>query len=178
MLEKKIEELGIYFDGIFRLKDGYNGVRVIIPETWATYEKKTDELLIQPVKVYDDNRQKTLFVGNEKAKLTDIMDFAKEVILNNLENESKKQLFKKKVEELALVFDTNQLSTLQNLVFKFEKSKKVKKEKELETEEITLDKNSDDTNVPEIKKEVVVETEVDIEDKVNAAILKAQKKLR
>jgi hypothetical protein len=176
MLEKKIEELGVYFDGVFRLKDGYNAVRVIIPETWATYEKKTDELVIQPVKVYDDNRQKTLFVGNEKAKLTDIMDFAKEVILNNLENESKKQLFKIRVEELALVFDTNQLSTLQNLVFKFEKPKKVKKEKELEMEEIILDKNGDETKVPEIKKEV--ETEAEIEDKVNAAILKAQKKLR
>ena len=112
MLEKKILELEGYFDGMFPLKDGYNGIRVIIPNEWMVYDKKTPEYSITIVNVMDNKIKKTLFVGDQNAKITDIMDFVKEIITRNLENEAKKLLFKSKVSELAKIFDRNNLSFL------------------------------------------------------------------
>jgi hypothetical protein len=55
------------------------------------------------------------------------MEFALQLITGNIENEEKRKLYQKKCMELAAIFDSNQLSKLMNLVFKFEKSKKIKK---------------------------------------------------
>lgn len=129
MLEEKIEALGPYFDGMFRLPQGYNGVRICMPENWAVYEQKTDEFTITPTPVIENNTKKMMFVGSPEAKIIDIMNFAYKVILNNLENEKKKELFKTRVQELVNIFDNNQLSTLETLVFSFEKAKAGKNNK-------------------------------------------------
>lgn len=129
MLEKKIELLGEYFDGMFRLPKEQNGVRVIIPSNWKTYSKETEEYTIEPnvSEVINNDYVKIIFVGTPKAKINDIMDFIHKVIMDNVENEKKTELFQIKIKELASVFDSNQLSKLELLVFKFEKQKKSKK---------------------------------------------------
>lgn len=152
MLEKRIQELGNYFDGIFPLKEGYTGIRIIIPNNWTVYEKKTSAYNITVANAIDNGIKKTIFIGDPNAKITDIMDFVKEVITRNLENEAKKTLFKSKVNELATIFDNNNLSLLENIVFKFEKPRKVKKTK--------LDTGAE-TNVSDVETNVSdVETNV------------------
>lgn len=128
MLEKKIEALGSYFDGMFRLPEGYNGVRICMPENWVVYEEKTNEFTITPKVVIDNNIRKMMFIGSPEAKIIDIMNFAYKVIIGNLENEKKKQLFQIRVKELGNIFDNNELSKLETLIFSFEKTKKSKKE--------------------------------------------------
>jgi hypothetical protein len=125
-LESRIELLGAYFDGILRLPEDHNGVRIIVPNDWVMYEKVSDNYNIIPMSVFDNNISKILFIGDKNATILDIMDFAYEVIMNNIENENKKELFELKVKELASLFDANHLCKLKNLVFKFEKSKKIK----------------------------------------------------
>lgn len=174
MLEKKIEELGMYFDGMFKIKEGYNAVRINIPTNWRTYPKKTDEYEIEPYQVNDNNIPKTLLVGNSNASLNNIMDFAIELILNNLENETKKELYNNKIIELAKIFDTHQLSQLENLVFKFEKPKKIKKIKETKIQlesDITNNDNVNDNNLSlETNNETSSDSEEDINDKIFNAI--------
>lgn len=127
MLEKKIEELKPYFDGWFVQNSGENGIRVILPEAWVVYGKKTDSYTIKPRKDYDNNKIKYMFIGDSNAKVIDIVDFVIEVVQNNLDNEAKKALFSEKVNELASVFDSNKLSLLKTITFKFNKPKKEKK---------------------------------------------------
>lgn len=168
MLEKKLDELGKYFDGMFRLPNGYNGVRIIIPNTWSMYDKITNEFEIKSNKLIDNGVTKILFVGNDKAKLTDIIDFAIEVISNNLEREVKKELFNSKVIEMAKIFDTNKLSTLQTLVFKFEKIKKNKvKEDDSKIIESIIDETND-VNTMIVGTENIADEE--IESMINSAI--------
>lgn len=154
MLEKKIEALGTYFDGMFRLPEGYNGVRVVIPDNWKVYNKKTDDYTITPQAIIDNNTRKMMFVGSPSAKVGDIMDFVYQVILNNIENEKKKQLFQSRIKELGDIFDNNQLSMLETLVFKFEKIKKSKKEMtaiiEDKNESITVDDKNSTENIIDI----------------------------
>ena len=126
MLEKKIEQLGVYFDGMFRLDINKLGVRVIFPEGWKSSDKKTDDFIIKHYQVIDNGIKKVLFVG-EGTTFDIILDFIYEVIINNLENEKKTKLFQNKVLELAELFDSNRLSKVETLVFKFEKIKKEKK---------------------------------------------------
>lgn len=121
MLEQKIEALGGYFDGMFRLPEGYNGVRICIPENWIVYEEKNDEFTITPTVVNDNNTRKMMLIGSPKAKIIDIMNFAYKIIVSNLENEKKKQLFQVRLKELANIFDNNELSKLETLVFSFGK---------------------------------------------------------
>ena len=126
MLEKKIQELGEYFDGVFPLKGGCNGVRVILPVEWFVYNKECDDYIIEAHKIIDNNINKIIFVGDSGAKIVDIMNFIKEVIQNNVENESKKILFNNKVAELTELFKNNSLSKLETMLFKFgKKTKKV-----------------------------------------------------
>lgn len=176
MLEKKIEELGNYFDGLFRLKDGYNGVRVIIPSNWAVYGKDVDDCTISPVKVNDNNIEKVLFIGNKNVKVTEIMDFAKQVITSNIENERKRQLFNTKVAELAGIFDNNNLSKLENIAFKFEKSKKNKLAKQ-ETEGLNNTENEIESDVTDDETKSIDIIDENVESKINSAILKAQNKM-
>ena len=67
-----------------------------------------------------------MFIGSPKATITNILDYANSEIRNNLENDSKNKLFQLKIEELKKLFDENQLSKLENLVFKFDKKNKKK----------------------------------------------------
>lgn len=156
MLEEKIEALGAYFDGMFRLPQGYNGVRICMPENWAVYEQKTDEFTITPTPVIENNTKKMMFVGSPEAKIIDIMNFAYKVILNNLENEKKKELFKTRVQELVNIFDNNQLSTLETLVFSFEKPKPVKNNKTAKK----MNKEVVTEGLAEVKPETETEVEV------------------
>jgi len=180
MLEKKIEELGEYFDGILKLKDKHTAVRVIIPENWKIYNKDNGSGLIRAVKVADNNITKVLFIGNDEVKLTDIMDFAKQVIMNNIENEVKKELFQTKVTELAEIFDNNQLSTLENLVFKFEKPKKLKSSKtedvDLFIEKTPAEEQSKSEATKHDKIEIADDMNDDIDSKISKAIALAQSK--
>lgn len=157
MLEKKIELLGEYFDGMFRLPQNYNGVRVIIPSTWKAGTKETDEYTIEPnvSEIVNNDYVKMIFVGTPKATVNDIMDYTYKVIVDNLEIEKKKEFFQIKLKELVNLFDANQLSKLETLVFKFEKPKKVKKEKENSKEpiEITVETILEDSDeLDEFKK--------------------------
>lgn len=130
MLEKKIEILSSYFDGIIPLKDGYKSVRIVIPSSWNTYEKKIGELSIHPVveaKVSGTNDVKLALVGEPGIDLGEIMDFAHQLILHNLEKESKNVLFNKKIDELRVLFNENNLSKLERLSFKFESTSNKKK---------------------------------------------------
>ena len=169
MLEKRIEELGDYLDSWFRNGNGNNAIRILIPEKWAIYGKKTDEYTISAKKVNHNGVIKAQFDGSEGVKLVDIMELAIQVIMNNLENESKKEFFQIRLKELVNIFDNNRLADLQNLIFKFEKPKKEKKVKE-DIEE--------DVNIEEVPAEIEskVETEEEIEAKVLAAISESNKK--
>lgn len=131
MLEKKIEQLGAYFDGMFRIDNTRVGVRVVIPDEWKSYDKKTDNYMIINYKINDNGINKILFVGNNNSSFEDVIDFVFEVITNNLENEKKKKLFNIKYLELAKIFDSNRLAKLENLIFKFEKNKKIKNNTEI-----------------------------------------------
>lgn len=146
MLEKKIKLLGEYFDGMFRLPQEYNGVRVVIPSTWKAYPKETEEYTIEPniSEVINNDYVKMTFIGTPKATINDIMDFTYKIITDNLENEKKKEFFQIKLKELAELFDSNQLSKLETLVFKFEKPKKNKKN------EVNIDEKSIISNVESI----------------------------
>jgi|ERR1035437_8687607 hypothetical protein len=164
MLEDKIVKLDTYLDSWFRNEHGNNAIRVLIPETWVIYGKKNDEYSITAKKVRHNGAVKAQFDGSDNLSLEDIMEFAIQVIMNNIENESKKNLFQVKLKELADIFDANQLAMLENLVFKFEKPKKEKKTKgDIEEEKIE--------EVPE-----EIETEEEIEGKVLAAINESKKK--
>lgn len=135
MLEKKIDELGEYFDSILRLADGYNGVRVTIPRNWTLYAREIEGSSITPIEVIDNGIQKVIFVAEPSVKVTEVMDFVKEVIQNNQQGEAKKILFDAKVNELAELFKTNSISKLETLTFKFQKyNKKDKKNVEVVTE--------------------------------------------
>lgn len=158
MLEKKIEGLGQYYDAILKIKDDFNGVRVIIPENWVTYAKKTDDYTITPVKVNDNNIIKTVFVGDNNVKFGDIIDFVQEVILKNVENEAKKHLFRVKTAELANLFDTNNLSKLETMVFSFGK-RKSKKKIEIDKSNIVLDCKNNEVDV--------IENNADVDDAVD-----------
>lgn len=129
MLEKKIDELGEYFDSILRLADGYNGVRVIIPRNWTLYAREIEGVSITPVEVVDNGLNKVIFVAEPSVKVVEIMDFVKEVIQNNQQGEAKKTLFDVKINELSEIFKTNSLAKLETLTFKFQKyNKKEKKD--------------------------------------------------
>lgn len=129
MLEKKIDELGEYFDSILRLADGYNGVRVIIPRNWTLYAREIEGVSITPVEVVDNGLNKVIFVAEPSVKVVEIMDFVKEVIQNNQQGEAKKILFDAKMNELSEIFKTNPISKLETLTFKFQKyNKKGKKD--------------------------------------------------
>lgn len=160
MLEKKIDELGIYFDSILRLADGYNGVRVTIPRNWTLYAREIEGSSITPVEVVDNGVNKVIFVAEPTVKVTEIMDFVKEVIQNNQQGEAKKILFDAKVNELADIFKTNSISKLETLIFKFQKYNKSKKT--IETPE-------------EINVEPKIESEEDIEALVLEAIKSTNK---
>lgn len=127
MLENKIEAIKPYFDGWFILEESKNGIRTILPKEWVIYGKKTEKVNITPRRDYDNNTNKVMFIGDQNTKIVDIVEFIEEIVLNNIENEAKKQLFAEKIEELASVFDSNKLTLLKTLVFKFEKHKKNKK---------------------------------------------------
>jgi len=171
MLEKRIEELGGYLDSWFRNEKGNNAIRVLIPENWAIYGKKTEEYTISAKKIRHNGAIKAQFDGSENVKLVDIMELATQVIMNNLENESKKQLFQVKLKELADIFDANRLATLQNLIFKFEKPKKDKKLKE----DIDGGENEEE-KIEEVPVEKPTETEEEIEAKILAAISESKEK--
>jgi hypothetical protein len=146
MLEKKIEELGKYFDGIFKLQGDLNCVKIIIPDKWKLYSKKTEEYTIES-KVTErvgNDKVKIMLVGTSNASIIDLINFASEFISTNVEMGKKTELFNIKVHELASVFDSNRLSKLQNITFKFEKPKKVKQEPEPIEEEVIDDKKDDE----------------------------------
>ena len=126
MLEKKIDKLGKYFNGIEKYEEGFSGVKINVCDGWTVYGKKTENYEITPCR--DKNElNKYILVGTPNASVGEIMDFAYEIIMNNLERESKLSLFNVKIKELGKIFDENTLASLQNLVFKFEKPKKIKK---------------------------------------------------
>lgn len=152
MLEKKIEELGQYFDGMFRVNEKQNAVRIIAPSTWKIYPKKTETYSITPFydKENGTNNGKILFVGSENVSLSDIMDYVKEVMLNNIEIEAKKELFTKRIKELGELFDNNTLEYAKNIVFKYEKPKKIKK---LKIEELNIEQTSSDNKEESINNE-------------------------
>lgn len=139
MLEKKIEELGSYFDSMFKLPEGNNGIKVIIPENWKIYGVETDEYAISVQPIIENNIKKIRFVGSLNVKIGTIIDFANQVILNNIENEKKKELFQLRVKELANIFDNNRLSKLETLGFKFEKNKKQKSKEKISNAETTTE---------------------------------------
>lgn len=128
MIEKKIEQLGSNFDGIFKLPQDYTGVSIIIPENWHYKSFENAEYLIEPklISKLENGFVKIMFIGSPKATITNILDYANSEIRNNLENDSKNKLFQLKIEELKKLFDENQLSKLENLVFKFDKKNKKK----------------------------------------------------
>ena len=126
MLEKKIETLGQYFDGMFRIDNDNIGVRTIFPQNWKSYSKKADKYTITAYPFIEDNTNKILFVSQSSTtSFENIIDFIQEVIITNTENEKKIELFNEKYKELAKVFDENRLSKLETLVFKFGKKKSV-----------------------------------------------------
>lgn len=147
MLEKKIDELGEYFDSILRLADGYNGVRVIIPRNWTLYAREIEGVSITPVEVVDNGLNKVIFVAEPSVKVVEIMDFVKEVIQNNQQGEAKKILFDAKMNELSEIFKTNPISKLETLTFKFQKYNKKGKKDVVVIEEPNIDpqiENEDD----------------------------------
>lgn len=117
MIENKIKKLGIYYDGMFPIKEkeGYNAVRVIFPKHWKIYNKEEGDISIVVMPI--EEGEKYLFIGDEKTNLIDIFDFTIEVMENNLEGENKEKLFKQKIEELKLLFKENNLTVLKTLTF-------------------------------------------------------------
>lgn len=126
MLEKKIEKLGKYFAGVFPYEKGYSGVAITIPKNWVYYNKDNgDKITAVKQKENGVDEMTVILVGAPDVKILEIMDFAFEIIMNNKEAEEKKALYNEKIIELAKIFDSNRLSKLQNIVFKFEKTKAV-----------------------------------------------------
>lgn len=160
MLEKKIEELGQYFDGIVRLKNGLNGIKMTIPKNWVLYNKETENYVIQSKKISEEyNSVKALIGSNVNLKYTELMDFAIEIMYNNIERENKKELFQLKVVELGKIFDSNKLSTLENLVFKFDKNKKNRNNKNKQ-DEIIEDNNQENVDIDDADIENMIENAI------------------
>lgn len=136
MLEKKIQEIGDYFVGIYKTKENISVVSVSFPTTWRVWAKKDENgnMIITPKlskQTQGDNVQ-TINFNSSKIGHSEIMDFIISIKNQNIEIEAKTILYKEKIAELANIFDTTPLSKLKNITFKLGKAsvKPTIKEKE------------------------------------------------
>lgn len=148
MLEKKIEEISEYFEGISKFEDGYLGIKTKFPSTWVVKEKTFKTYSIIPVCQTLNDKLEVTFVGDKNCKLVDIIDYIKHTITNNIENDSKSILFDEKLKDLVELFDEHNLAELKTLTFKFDKKQK-KSSKKVEIENT----NNDESNKEESNKE-------------------------
>jgi hypothetical protein len=121
MLEDKIKEIESRFDFSMSRSNGVKTISVNLPSNWDILISDSQE-----VKYYYDNNY-FIFWGEESG-YEEIIDVVLNVIQYNLELEEKNKLYQEKVEELAVLFHENNLTTLKNLVFTFpQKPKTIKK---------------------------------------------------
>lgn len=124
-LDKKIKSLGDRFLG-FEKREGFNIVKVIMPENWVLTGEKTDEYEIAFVRD-KQNKVITSFVASIGCEYSTIIDLINKNISTNNEREFKSTLLLEKIKELTKIFDENNLVKLEKLVFTFKDKPKYNK---------------------------------------------------
>ena len=108
-----ISDISQYFKSIRFIKN-YISFDLYLPTNWIVVRSQKVEI----VESETEKRKVTSFVVPFQEELVDELEkVMKETIRKNLENEEKKRLFDKKVEELKDLFKNQKLDDLKNIEF-------------------------------------------------------------
>lgn len=139
-MQDRLIKLSSYNPG-FDLCDGRMIIHVTYKPNWRILESYDSDVKI----VADDNNLNTYYYyATVEINFNRIFDVIDTTIKFNSEAELKRQLLIEKVNELKIIFETEELETLQTLEFKLKK----KKMKKIKVEEVDI-----------VEKETITETE-------------------
>ena len=145
MLQKRIEKIGEYFRG-FEITNGVIIVKVALPPKWGTFPSEDERIKVAPSQ--EVAHEWFYYADYDTVAIEEVFNHIEETVKMNLSTIAKLNLLNEKFEELKMIFATESLERLENLIITFkDEPKKTKKtatkkkknnEAELETQVVVV----------------------------------------